>query len=141
MFPHFMSECPKLLEALFFEPTLPICHYSSQDGDLQILLIPNAYWDTLALPGANQFLSGQQLPIVVTHIIREGKPPDDKKTLHFVLNFFASFHFFHILFPSSLRNSTKPQHFTMCQYSAKHYSGIMCYISPQPHVMQQFGLW
>jgi hypothetical protein len=33
---------PKV-KALFFEPTLPLCHYSPQDGDLQILLIPNAY--------------------------------------------------------------------------------------------------
>jgi hypothetical protein len=99
MFPHFMSECPKLLEALFFEPTLPICHYSSQDGDLQILLIPNAYWDTLALPGANQFLSGQQLPIIVTHIIREGKPPDDKKNSAFCTKFFCKFPLFSHPFP------------------------------------------
>jgi hypothetical protein len=62
--------------------------------------------------------------------IREGKSPDDKKNSAFFTKFFASFHFFRVLFPSSRQNSTKPQHFTTCQYSAKHYSGIMYYISP-----------
>jgi hypothetical protein len=64
-----------------------------------------------------------------------------KKTLHFVLIFFANFHFFCVFFPSSRRNSTKPQHFTMCQYSAKEHSGIIYYIPQQSHVMHQFGLW
>jgi hypothetical protein len=58
----------------------------------------------------------------------------------FCTKFFANFHFF-VFFPSSCRNSTKPHHFTMCQYSAKQCSGIIYYISQQSHVTHQFGLW
>jgi hypothetical protein len=71
--------------------------------------------------------------------IREGKSPDDKKTPHFVLIFFK-FPLFCVFFPSSHWNSTKPQHFTMRQYSAKQNSGIIYYISQQSHVMHQLVL-
>jgi hypothetical protein len=48
-----------------------------------------------------------------------------KKNSAFSTKFFANFHYFCILFPSSHRNSTKPQHFTMHHYSAKQHSGII----------------
>jgi hypothetical protein len=72
--------------------------------------------------------------------IREGKSPDDKKTPHFVLTFFANFHYFCVFFLSSCQNSTKPQHFTMHHYSAKQHSGIIYYISQQSHVTHQLVL-
>jgi hypothetical protein len=62
-----------------------------------------------------------------------------KKTPHFVLNFWQISTFF-VFFPSSRQNSTKPQHFTMCHYSAKQHSGIIYYISQQSHVMHQLVL-
>jgi hypothetical protein len=62
--------------------------------------------------------------------IREGKSPEDKKTPHFVLNV-LQISTFCVFFPSSRRNSTKPQNFTMCQYSAKEHSGIIYYIPQQ----------
>jgi hypothetical protein len=43
-----------------------------------------------------------------SHNIREGKSPDDKKNSAFSTKFFANFHYFCVLFPSSRRNSTKP---------------------------------
>jgi hypothetical protein len=52
--------------------------------------------------------------------IREGKSPDDKKNSAFSTKFFANFHYFCVLFPSSRRNSTKPQHSSMCHYIAKN---------------------
>jgi hypothetical protein len=42
--------------------------------------------------------------------IREGKTPDDKKNCAFCTKFFANFHYFCVLFPSSRQNSTKPDH-------------------------------
>jgi hypothetical protein len=74
-------------------------------------------------------------------LIREGKSPDDKKNSAFSTKFFANFHYFCVLFPSSRRNSTKPQHFTMHHYSAKQHSGIIYYISQQSHVTHQLVLW
>ncbi len=62
------------------------------------------------------------------------------KNSAFSTNFFANFHYFCILFPSSRQNSTKPQHFTMHHYSVKHYSGIIYYILQQSHVMHQLVL-
>jgi hypothetical protein len=73
--------------------------------------------------------------------IREGKSPDDKKNSAFSTKFFANFHYFCVLFPSSRRNSTTPQHFTMHHYSAKQHSGIIYYISQQSHVTHQLVLW
>jgi hypothetical protein len=73
-------------------------------------------------------------------LIREGKSPDDKKNSAFCTKFFANFHFFCVFFLSSRRNSTKPQHFTMRQCSAKEHGGIIYYIPQQSHVMHQFGL-
>jgi hypothetical protein len=73
--------------------------------------------------------------------IREGKSPDDKKNSAFSTKFFANFHYFCVLFPSSRRNSTKPQHFSMCHYhNAKQHSGIIYYILQQSHVMHQLVL-
>jgi hypothetical protein len=69
--------------------------------------------------------------------IREGKFPDDKKNSGLSTKFFANFHYFCILFPSSCQNSTKPQHFTMRHYSAKQHSGIIYYILQQSHVMHK----
>jgi hypothetical protein len=62
-----------------------------------------------------------------------------KKTMHFALNF-SKFPLFCVLFPSLCWNSTKPQHFTTCQYSAKQHSGIIYYISQQSHVMHPLVL-
>jgi hypothetical protein len=72
--------------------------------------------------------------------IREGQ--SQKKTPHFVLSFFANFQLFLRPFPkpSSRRNSTKPQDFSMNHYSAKQHSGIINYISQQSHVMHQLVL-
>jgi uncharacterized membrane protein len=72
--------------------------------------------------------------------IREGKSPDDKKNSAFSTKFFANFHYFCVLFPSSRRNSTKPQHLSMCHYIAKKLSGIIFYILWQSHVMHQLVL-
>jgi hypothetical protein len=78
--------------------------------------------------------------VLMVCVIREGKSPDDKKNSAFSTKFFAIFHYFCILFPSSRRNSTKPQHFTMHHYSAKQHSGIIYYISQQSHVTHQLVL-
>jgi hypothetical protein len=72
--------------------------------------------------------------------IREGKSPDDKKNSAFSTKFFANFHYFCVLFPSSRRISTKPQHLSMCHYIAKKLSGIIIYILRQSHVMHQLVL-
>jgi hypothetical protein len=72
--------------------------------------------------------------------IREGKSPDDKKNSAFSTKFFATFHYFCILFPSSRQNSTKPQHLSMRHYIAKQLSGIIFFILQQSHVMHQLVL-
>jgi hypothetical protein len=74
--------------------------------------------------GQEKWSSGLQ-PGGITDRIREGKSPDDKKNSAFSTIFFANFHYFCVLFPSSRWNSTKPQHFTMHHYSAKQHSGII----------------
>jgi hypothetical protein len=76
----------------------------------------------------------------VADCIREGKSPDDKKNSAFSTKFFANFHYFCVLFPSSRRNSTKPQHLSMCHYIAKQLSGIIFSILQQSHVMHQLVL-
>jgi hypothetical protein len=63
-----------------------------------------------------------------------------KKNSAFSTKFFANFHYFCVLFLSSRRNSTKPQHFTMHHYSSKQHSGIIYYISQPSHVMHQLVL-
>jgi hypothetical protein len=73
-------------------------------------------------------------------VIREGKSPDYKKNSAFSTKFFANFHYFCVLFPSSRRNSTKPQHLSMRYYIAKQLSGINFYILQQSHVMHQLVL-
>jgi hypothetical protein len=55
----------------------------------------------------------------VADCIKEGKSPDDKKNSAFSTKFFANFHYFYVLFPSSRQNSTKPQHLSMRHYIAK----------------------
>jgi hypothetical protein len=101
----------------------------------------NPLWeDTAGSSSIKPKVTRSLASLQVTSYIREGKSPDDKKNCAFCTKFFANFHYFCVLFPSSCRNSTKPQHFTMHHYSAKQHSGIMYYVSPQPHVMQQFGL-
>jgi uncharacterized membrane protein len=77
---------------------------------------------------------------VAARSIREGKSPDDKKNSAFSNKFFANFHYFCVLFPSSRRNFTKPQHSSMCHYIAKKLSGIIFYILRQSHVMHQLVL-
>jgi uncharacterized membrane protein len=62
------------------------------------------------------------------------------KNSAFSTKFFANFHYFCVLFPSSRRNSTKPQHSSMCHYIAKKLSGIIFYILRQSHVMHQLVL-
>ncbi len=62
------------------------------------------------------------------------------KNSTFSTKFFANFHYFCVLFLSSRQKSTKPQHFTMCHYSAKQHSGIIYYILQQSHVMHQLVL-
>jgi hypothetical protein len=72
--------------------------------------------------------------------IREGESPDDKKNSTFSTNFFANFHYFCVLLPSSCQSSTKPQHLSMRHYIAKQHSGIIFYILQQSHVTHQLGL-
>jgi hypothetical protein len=59
--------------------------------------------------------------------IREGKSPDDKKNSTFSTKFFANFHYFCVLFPSSHRNSTKT--------TAFHHAPLQCETTQWNHLL------
>jgi hypothetical protein len=75
--------------------------------------------------------------LIIFKDIREGKSLDDKKTLHFLLIFFANFHFF-VSFPQAhartLQNHSISPHANTVQNNAvesstKFYGNLMLFIN------------